>query len=132
MSGERVSGAWTTQHDWELIVLDMTKLYYRQVYSEYCFLADLPEATPTFVAGRKTLWELNAHPSARDAKLITLNLYEQVAVFELDPNRHDQAAIAAINLQRDNAVSGLQPLVQLFGSYPATTKIETLDNWDWR
>ncbi|TAS67508.1 hypothetical protein BV266_09060, partial [Lactiplantibacillus plantarum] len=52
MSGERVSGAWTTQHDWELIVLDMTKLYYRQVYSAYCFLADLPEATPTFVAGR--------------------------------------------------------------------------------
>ena len=44
----------------------------------------------------------------------------------------DRAAIAAINLQRDNAVSGLQPLVQLFGSYPATTKIETLDNWDWR
>lgn len=51
MSGERVSGAWTTQHDWELIVLDMTKLYYRQVYSAYCFLADLPEATPAFVAG---------------------------------------------------------------------------------
>ena len=50
MSGERVSGAWTTQHDWELIVLDMTKLYYRQVYSAYCFLADLPEATPAFVA----------------------------------------------------------------------------------
>ncbi|WP_244975314.1 hypothetical protein [Lactiplantibacillus argentoratensis] len=110
----------------------MTKLYYRQVYSAYCFLADLPEATPAFVAGRKTLWKLNAHPSARDAKLITLNLYEQVAAFELDPNRHDQAAIATINLQRDNAVSGLQPLVRLFGSYPATTKIETLDNWDWR
>ena len=112
--------------------MDMTKLYYRQVYSAYCFLADLPEATPAFVAGRQTLWQLNAHPSAEAAKMIALNLYEQVAAFETQIERHDAAAIAIINLQLDNAMSGLQLLVRLFGSYPATTNIETLDNWDWR
>lgn len=115
-----------------VISVDMTKLYYRQVYSAYCFLADLPEATPTFIAGRKTLWQLNARPSAKSAKMITLNLYEQVNAFEMQPDCRDQAEIATINLQRDNAMNGLQLLVRLFGSYPATTTIETLDNWDWR
>ncbi|WP_313850629.1 hypothetical protein [Lactiplantibacillus pentosus] len=113
-------------------MMDMTKLYYRQTYSAYCFLADLPEASAPFIAARPTLWQLNAHPSAAKAKGIVLDLYEQVAAFEMATEQHDATEIAVISHQIDNATEALQLLVRLFESYPPTTTIETLDNWDWR
>ncbi|RRK10216.1 hypothetical protein D1831_08625 [Lactiplantibacillus garii] len=113
-------------------VLDYTKLYYRQAYSAYCFLADLPEATAKFQADRKLLWALNDGPTADAAQRVALELTDNVAALEVDDHRHSPAAVQTINLQRDNATQGLNQLARLFGAYPANTVIGTLDNWDWR
>ncbi len=112
--------------------MDFTKLYYRQAYAAYCFLADLPEASVTFQRDRKLIWALNEGVTAVQAKTVALKLSDNVAALEVDEQRHSSTAMVTINLQKDNAMQGLYQLVRLFSSYSDESIIGTLDNWDWR